>query len=77
MMILVYADEPTLPALIAARQFLMNGNCSTVTVRKQLADITKSIEVYFDTDGKAIPTITERWEFFNSAIELPTVQEGG
>jgi len=64
--------ESTLPALVAAKQLVINGAYPIVQVIKYIT-ITKSITVTitYSSFGDA----TEEWSFHDSAINIPTVTE--
>jgi hypothetical protein len=75
MIITVYSSEPTLPALNMAKQLVQDGRLSSITVYKQCPQPQHLIIITFTSDGKVIPTVTEKWEFINSAVHVEDVTE--
>lgn len=68
----IYIDDKqsTLPALVAAKQLVLNTAYPTVTVHKFITS-AKRIIVTIGTD--AAGNVTERWSFEDSSIHIPTV----
>lgn len=68
----IYIDDKqsTLPALVAAKQLVLNTAYPTVTVNKFITS-AKRIIVTIGTD--AVGNVTEAWSFEDSSIHIPTV----
>lgn len=68
----IYIDDKqsTLPALVAAKQLVLNTAYPTVTVNKFITS-SKRIIVTIGTD--AAGNVTESWSFEDSSISIPTV----